>query len=156
VSSMPTPTGSVPPPINVATNDVDQRNMAALAHASILLNLFIPALGIIAAGAIWLTQRDRGGFAAKQALQATVYQLIWLVLPLVLAMLGVMVAVVIGLIGAAANNALAALFIMVLVLGLIVLLFIWLLGVIYALLAAYDTYHGRDFRYAGMGRILDR
>ena len=149
-------TMTVPPPINVVTTDSDQRNMAALAHASILLNMFLPGLGVIAAGAVWLTQRDRVGFAARQALQATVYQAVLLVLPLVVAIVGAIVLAVVILVGAATDNVMILGLIPLFMLGALAMIFVWLFGMIYALLAAYDAYQGRDFRYAIVGRMLDR
>ena len=48
--------------------------MAALAHASALLNLFSGAGGLIAALVIWLTQKEKSAWVAFHALQALVFQ----------------------------------------------------------------------------------
>jgi uncharacterized Tic20 family protein len=54
----------------------DERTNAALAHLSILLGFFSRGvLGIVLAFLIWVTQRGRSKFAARQAAQALVWQL---------------------------------------------------------------------------------
>jgi uncharacterized Tic20 family protein len=61
----------------VAQRTGDERLMAGLAHAGILLNLFTNGLGgIVVALVIWLTQRDKAPWVGFQALQALVYQLL--------------------------------------------------------------------------------
>ncbi|MFN2188230.1 MAG: DUF4870 domain-containing protein [Candidatus Promineifilaceae bacterium] len=53
----------------------EERTMAALAHGSILLGIFTSGIGgIFAALIIWLNQREKSVYAARQALQALVYQ----------------------------------------------------------------------------------
>lgn len=55
----------------------DERTNAALAHGSIVLGIFSRGvLGILVAFLIWITQRNKSAFAARQAAQATVYQLL--------------------------------------------------------------------------------
>jgi uncharacterized Tic20 family protein len=55
----------------------DERVMAALAHGSILLGLLTSGLGGIGAALlIWLTQKEESAYAAFQALQAAVYQVV--------------------------------------------------------------------------------
>lgn len=57
----------------------DERMMAGLAHASIVLNLLTGGLGgIIAALVIWITQRKDSAWVGFQAFQALVYQLLGL------------------------------------------------------------------------------
>ncbi len=144
---------SVPPPINVISDDAEERSMAALAHASILLNLFIPGLGIIAAAAVWLTQNERSPFARKQALQAAVFQIVWLLLPILVAVVGVMAAVG-GAIAGALNDARVAVLLIPAIFGVLALLAVFLLGILYALVGAYETYQGRDFRYWLVGKLV--
>ena len=55
----------------------DERTNAALAHFSIVLGFFSRGvLGIVLAFLIWVTQRGKSKFAARQAAQALVWQLI--------------------------------------------------------------------------------
>ena len=62
----------------------DERTWGSLSHASALLNLFGGVGGIIAALAIWLTQREKSAWVAFQALQALVFQATVLVITVVL------------------------------------------------------------------------
>lgn len=60
----------------VASNS-NERTLAGLAHASVLLGAFTNGVGgTIAALLIWATQREKSAYAAWQALQAAVYQLL--------------------------------------------------------------------------------
>ena len=53
----------------------NERNLAALAHASILVGMFTSGVGgILVALVIWLTQKEKSAYVAFQALQALVYQ----------------------------------------------------------------------------------
>jgi uncharacterized Tic20 family protein len=49
----------------------EERLLASLAHASILLNMMGPVAGIL----IYITQKEKSAYVARQALQATLYQL---------------------------------------------------------------------------------
>ena len=145
---------SVPPPINVVADDPEERSMAALAHASILLNLFVPGLGVIAAGAVWLTQSERSPFAHKQALQAAVFQTVWLALPVVLFVVG-LIMVITGATAASFTDArLGVIVLPVVIFGLMGLLAVFVLGLLYGLVGAYEAYQGRDFRYWLIGGMV--
>ncbi len=50
----------------------DERLMAALSHGTIIAG----QMGIIAAIAVYLTQKDKSIYAARQAVQAAVYQIV--------------------------------------------------------------------------------
>jgi uncharacterized Tic20 family protein len=57
----------------------NERLLSAAAHASIVLGFFTNFVGgIVAAGLIWLSQRERSRWVAFQALQALIYQVIGL------------------------------------------------------------------------------
>lgn len=49
----------------------EERLFAALAHASIVMNMMGPLAGIF----IYITQKEKSAYVARQALQATFYQL---------------------------------------------------------------------------------
>lgn len=51
----------------------DERVLAALSHASILMN-FINLAGVIATALIWTQQREKSRYASAHALQSLVYQ----------------------------------------------------------------------------------
>ena len=145
---------SVPPPINVVAEDPEERSMAALAHASIVLNFFMPGLGVIAAGAVWLTQQNRSVFARKQAFQATVYQIVWLLLPIVMAIVGVMSALGGAFVSAFADARVGVILIPLFVFGILAVVVVVFVGLLYGLVAAYETYQGRDFRYWFVGHLV--
>ncbi len=140
---------------NLATKD--ERLNAALAHASILLGFFSRGvLGILLAFLIWMTQRGKSAFAARQAAQAVVWQLVGVVATIgaviawgVLFAGSIFVPVLIDpsrpepmmpytMIPAAA-----------LVLVPIALTFAW---VAYGCYAAWQVWHGKDFSYPIIGR----
>ncbi len=140
---------------NLATKD--ERLNAALAHASILLGFFSRGvLGILLAFLIWVTQRGKSAFAARQAAQAVVWQLVGVVATIgafiawgVLFAGSIFVPVLIDpsrpepmmpytMIPAAA-----------LVLVPIALTFAW---VAYGCYAAWQVWHGKDFSYPIIGR----
>ena len=66
------------------TGHQDDRVIAALAHGSILLGLLTSGLGGIGAALlIWLTQKEKSAYAAFQALQAAVYQVVAFIVSMV-------------------------------------------------------------------------
>lgn len=144
------PVRGIPGPTQTGQTQ-DERTLAALAHASTLLNVVTGFLGLIVAGIIWLSYRDRSRFVAFQALQSAVFQLATLVVVAILAVItaiawtisGVLTAVVIGL----------CLMPFALVLTLVVVL-VPLAAIIYQLYAALQTYNGRDFEYWWVGRFM--
>lgn len=73
VSSSPYRSGMMSP--------ADERSWSVLAHLSTFLNLltlFLVPVGPLAAGAIWLFQKDRSPVVASHALRSVVYQVAWL------------------------------------------------------------------------------
>jgi uncharacterized Tic20 family protein len=145
---------SVPPPIAVVADDPEERSMAALAHGSIALNFFVPGLGIIAALAVWLTQRERSAYAARQGLQASIYQIMWMMIPVCALIMGVLAAIG-GVFSAALFDMRPAmLLMMVLVFGLMAVVAFVVIGLLYGLVAAYETYRGRDFNYWLLGKMI--
>ena len=65
-------------PMNQASSD--ERLMAFTAHASVVV--FGP--GILVGVLIWLTQKEKSLFAARQGLQAAIYQLLGMIVTMVL------------------------------------------------------------------------
>ncbi|PKO15965.1 MAG: hypothetical protein CVU39_10655 [Chloroflexi bacterium HGW-Chloroflexi-10] len=127
------------------------RNLAALAHAAIL----IPSVGFIVPVLIWTAQRSRSAYAAQQALQALVYQMLLVVfVQVVLLLEGLLLIPVIGLInrnGSAPRAVLAAVGI-----ALVILLLCYLLYLLLAVAAAVFNLLGRDWNYPWIGRPLRR
>ncbi len=80
----------------------EERTWAMLAHLSVLVNLITGSLGPAVALVIFLIFKDRSKYVAYQALQATLFQLVWwlgvwLVLGILWAVTGVLSIVLIGL-----------------------------------------------------------
>jgi uncharacterized Tic20 family protein len=133
----------------------DERVMAALAHACIMLF----GTGIIAVVVLWVTQKDRSRYVAFQALQAMVYQVIgffvflvamcsWLTLYL-LSLIPLMAAAE----KAASEPPLYFLVSLVLMVVPFALMGIWILG---GLWGAVRTLQAREFRYLVLGNQLER
>jgi len=110
----------------------DDQLMAALAHAGILITVIVALI-------IWLTQKDKSKYVEFQAKQALVYQL---AVSVVLAVLWVMI-MIIGFLTMGIGFILA-----------IPLMLLGLAAVAYGLYAAWETYQGKDFRYAIIGEML--
>jgi uncharacterized Tic20 family protein len=139
---------------NLATKD--ERLNATLAHASILLGFFSRgALGIVLALLIWITQRGKSSFAARQAAQAVVYQLLGVLAAIVTWFgWGVLLAgsiFVPVLIDPLHPEALQP-YTMIPAFGLIVVPFGVMIGwLVYGLYAAWQVWHGKDFSYPVIG-----
>ncbi|MDH4136752.1 MAG: DUF4870 domain-containing protein [Anaerolineae bacterium] len=147
----------------------DERTMAALAHASVVLTFIIALgsgglgclLGILVPLLIWLAYKEKSAYVSFQALQATVFQVVSiLVIAVVLA-----VSIILIVAGWTVSGALTAILV-----GLCLMPFAALITVVSALLvlilpfaqlgyglyAAYETYQGRDFRYWLIGEALEK
>lgn len=135
----------------------DERKLAALAHASIIANIFNLA-GLFAALLIWALERERSAFVRAHAMQALLYQGMVLLFSIVLvAMWGV--CLVVSLLPAALRpdlyrNSPPNSF-WIALLGLIIPLGFGLLAMLYALYGAYQVYRGQPFRYPLAGRIVN-
>lgn len=138
----------------------EERVLAAAAHGSILVSLLTSGLGgVLAATAIWLTQREKSGYAAFQALQALVYQVVTFVISAVtwtcwgLAWLAMIVPPLFANHAAYENAPPAGLWIGLLLMA--VPIAVHGLTVLYALWAALRCLGGHEFRYAIIGRWLE-
>ncbi|MFN8482113.1 MAG: DUF4870 domain-containing protein [Anaerolineae bacterium] len=120
------------------------RIIAAIAHASVWLNLFTAFLGLAVAGGIWLLYRNRERWVAGQALQALFLQfgvLALIALTAILAALGKFTFwTIIGLL----------FFPLACVTGFgVIALFL------YSIWGAVQALAGRDFRYPIIGVVAD-
>lgn len=115
----------------------EERNMAMLAHLSVLINLFTGILGPVAALIIYLVYKDKSRYVAYQAMQAFLFQMIvWVGWGLVVAgawiVTGLLSIVIIGL----------------LLIPLACLLsLVPAVAPIYGIVAAVKTSQGEDFKY---------
>lgn len=139
----------------------DERILASLAHGSILLGLFTNGLGGVATSLIiWLTQREKSDFVARQALQAMVYQLATFVVTLTafgcwgLTWLGLMLPPLLANPQAYQNapppTMIGGMVLMLCPLG------IGLLTMLYGLFGAARCLMGSDFKYVILGPWLSR
>jgi uncharacterized Tic20 family protein len=138
----------------------DERNLAGLAHGSILLGIFTNGMGgILGALVIWLIQREKSAYVAVQALQALVYQsLAFLVTMLAWCCWGGLWMAMIFLPLIANPGAYdvspppslwLGLFLMVIPFG------IWGLTILYGLYGAVRCLGGHHFKYAVIGNWLN-
>ena len=149
----------------------DERIMAALAHASIIL----PFWGLIAAIIIWVTQREKSPFVGFQALQGAAYQLVLVLSGFVglacymCSFFGMFLLMPLGIVAAGSTGdpeimgagGLAAILVSFLtgffpfcVIGLVLLAGVAF--VVYGLYGATRVLQGDDFRYAIIGRKLEQ
>ncbi len=140
---------------NLATKD--ERVNAALAHASIFLGFFSRGvLGIVLAFLIWITQRGKSQFAARHAAQATVYQLIGLVVAIVLWVgwgVTFMGSIFVPVLLNPRNPEPMMPYTMIPAFALMLVPLAAMLGwFIYGVYAAWQVWHGKDFSYAVIGR----
>lgn len=133
----------------------DERMLAAIAHASIIANIFNLA-GMFAAMLIWATQRERSVYVRVHSLQALLYQGLALLAGLALAGCWGL-CLLVSLLPAAVrpdlyrssppNSFWIAL------LGLVVPIGFGVATTLYGLYGAYQAYRGRPFRYPIAGRV---
>jgi uncharacterized Tic20 family protein len=138
----------------------DEKTLAALAHASILLGIPTSGIGgIIAALVIWIVQKEKSAYVAAQALQALVYQAVTFVLTMIVwCCWGVLYMALIfvplvsnpGAFEAAPPTGLwVGLALMIVPFG------VWGLTILYGLYGAARCLGGHDFKYAAIGNWLD-
>jgi uncharacterized Tic20 family protein len=138
----------------------DEKNLAGLAHGSILLGIFSNGIGgILAALVIWLVQKERSAYVAAQALQSLVYQTVAFLVTMVawccwgalyMALIFVPLMSNPGAYEVTPPAGLwVGLFLMVIPFG------IWGLTILYGLYGAIRCFGGHDFKYAIIGNWLD-
>ncbi|HEY9088687.1 MAG TPA: DUF4870 domain-containing protein [Anaerolineaceae bacterium] len=136
----------------------DERVLAAISHVSILM----PMVGFFAPLIIWITQKEKSRYVAFQSLQALAYQFA-MILAYLLSM-GCYVAAVFAPILAmpflaSGSSEISPLigagflfpFVVLALIGLGAMVF-----VVYGLVAAVLAYQGKPFRYALIGRFVER
>lgn len=139
----------------------EERVLAAVAHGSILLSLLTSGLGgIPVALVIWLTQKEESAYAAFQALQAAVYQVVTFVVSVSIwvcwgmAWMAMLLPPLFLNPGAYDKAPPAGLWVGLLL--LVVPIAVSVLLVLYALWGTVRCLGGHDFEYAVIGRWLAR
>ena len=119
----------------------DERTWGLLAHLSVLLNLFTGFAGPIASFVIYLVYKDRSRFVAYQALQSTIFQLLWwfgggVLIGLIWVVVGVLSMLLVG--------------ILLIPFALVATLFLALLplgSLVYGVVGGIQVSQGQDFKY---------
>ena len=130
----------------------EERLMAALSHGSIMVS----GMGIVVAAVVWLTQKEKYPYAAEQAKQATVYQI--LTMGFVVISWLVWTVLFTGILFASLNSNPEALesgpgFLFITFSWIIPLLLMGIMW-LYGIWGAVRTWQGRDFRYALISRVI--
>lgn len=142
-----------PPPFPQPQTAADARTMAALAHASGLLNLLTGFGGIIAALIIWLTQKDKSPWVAFHSLQALLFQTAVIVGSLGLILVTWLPGFALSFITLGIGT-LVAVPCMFVTFGVgIVIVFV---GIGYSAYAGYQIYEGHEYLYPWVGEWLAR
>lgn len=116
----------------------DEETWSALAHLSVLLNLFTGFLGPVGALVIWLMYKDRSPRVAFHALQSLWYQVAW------------MVILVVGWT--------LTTFLMIVLVGFLlipVMIVASLVPFVHMAYAAYKVNQGVDYRYPWISDLVD-
>jgi uncharacterized Tic20 family protein len=135
----------------ISQND---RTMAGLAHLAII----VPFWGMIAPIVIWATQKDKSKFIVFQAIQALVYQVL-LILVTMLGMGCYMVSFfsmfsTISSTTSESSTLPAGFFLPFAVMGGIFI--VYLVFIIYGIVAAVLTFTGKNFRYVILGGWIEK
>jgi uncharacterized Tic20 family protein len=133
----------------------DERTLAALAHASIVLNT-TGLIGLVAVALIWATQRERSAYVRGHAIQALGYQVLVLVIAVILTLSWAM-CLSLSLLPAALRPELYAgglpgLF-WVAIAGMALPALFGIAAAVYALFGAAQAYRLRPFFYPLVGRF---
>ena len=135
--------------MTMAKPDENERNWAAAAHGSALLNLFVPGIGgIIGALVILLTQKEKSAWVAFHSKQSLVFQSVVFIILLVVVGGSWAVGFIFSFltIGFGALIAVPVMFV-TFFLGIV----IGAAGMVYSLYGAYRVYQNQSFEYALAG-----
>lgn len=131
----------------------ENRLLAALAHGAVITQ----GLGLLAGVIVYVNQREKSRWAAFQALQAAVYQLITLLVTIGIWIVWTIFYIMsfIPLIQLPEGDAPPPIF-WIGIGSMVIPLAIMLLFGLYGLWGALKTWQGKDFRYAIIGGWLER
>jgi len=130
----------------------EEKLMALLSH----LSIFIPNIGILAPIIIWVTNKEKSNFVRFNALQAIFFQLIFFILIMLFIFVGIILMLIaIPWFDLSSNAEPGILFF----LSMVFMFMYFPLGIIfgiYAAVASAKSFKGRIFKYAIIGRIIER
>jgi len=130
---------------------IEEKLMALLSHLSIL----IPNIGILAPIIIWVTHKDKSRFVKFNALQAIFFQLIFLVLMMLFMFVGIILMLIAIPWSTSSSSEPGTLFFLSM-LFMFLYFPLWLIFGIYAVVASVKSFKGRIFKYAIIGRIIEK
>ncbi len=133
----------------------EERLLAALAHAAIITGMIAPVAGLL----IYVTQKEKSAYAARQGLQAAIYQLIGLsIMMLVWSCWGVFYMIsLIPLMANADKYQDAPPPVFWVGLGSMICPFIFMaIWGLYGFWGTVQAGMGREFRYAVVGQMVER
>ncbi|HPR35376.1 MAG TPA: DUF4870 domain-containing protein [Anaerolineaceae bacterium] len=134
--------GTDPKGTQPALSKNEENTLAMFAHLSILLNLVTGFLGLVPALIIYFAYKDRSRYVAYQSLQAIIFQLVYFFGAAVLAGIVAIVSVPLVLVCIGLFGLIIALLLALVPIG----------ALIYGIVGAVETYHGRDFQYWLVGQ----
>jgi len=120
----------------------EENTLAMFAHLSILLNLVTGFLGLVPALIIYFAYKDRSRYVAYQSLQAVIFQLVYFFGAVILAGIVAIVSTPLVLVCIGLFGLLLALLLALVPIG----------ALIYGIVGAVETHHGRDFQYWLVGQ----
>ena len=130
----------------------EEKIMALLSH----LSIFIPNVGILAPIIIWVINKEKSNFVRFNALQAIFFQLIFLIIMMLFIFIGVILMLVsIPWFDLSSNAPPGPLFFLSMVF-MFMYFPLWIIFGIYAVVASIKSFKGSIFKYAIVGRIIER
>jgi uncharacterized protein len=130
----------------------EQKLLSLVSHLSIL----IPNIGILAPVIIWVTNKEKSNFVRFHAIQAIFFQLVFFILMIFFIFVGViMMLAAIPWFDLNSSSEPGMLFFLSMVF-MFMYFPLWIIFGIYAVVASVKSYKGNIFKYAIIGRIIEK
>jgi len=130
----------------------EEKLMSLLSHLSIL----IPNIGILAPIIIWINQKDKSKFVKFNALQAIFFQLVFLVIMMLSMFVGIILMLISLPFMTSAPDAEPGTLFFVSMIFMFLYFPFWFVFAIYAVVASVKSFKGKVFRYAIIGKIIEK
>lgn len=130
----------------------EEKLMALLSH----LSIFIPNIGILAPIVIWVTNKEKSDFVRFNTLQAIFFQLIFFVLMMLFIFVGIILMLASIPWFDLSSNAEPGIVLFLSMVFMFMFFPLWIIFGIYAVVASIKSYKGKMFKYAIIGRIIER
>ena len=126
--------------------------MTLLSH----LSVFIPNIGILAPIIIWVTNKEKSDFVRFNALQAIFFQLIFFILMMLFIFVGIILMLIAIPWFDLSSNAEPGILFFLSMVFMFMYFPLWIIFGIYAAVASAKSFKGKIFKYAIIGRIIER